>query len=147
VKNLYMLLAAGAGAGLAIQAAVNTQLRAATGSALWAAVISSALAVALLAMVELFARDALQVTRLATYPWWIWIGGIMGAVYVFAIVAFTRHLGVALVFAAIVVGQLLMGLLIDHFGWFRVPMEPMSVTRLIGALLLVAGMIMIRWRS
>jgi bacterial/archaeal transporter family-2 protein len=146
VKNLYMVLAAAAGAGLAVQAAVNTQLRVATGSALWAAIVTAALAAVMLVTVELFVRDPLRMDGLSAYPWWIWTGGIMGGAYVFAIVALTRHLGVAVVFAAIVVGQLLAGLFIDHYGWFRVPAEPLSITRLVGALLLVAGMVLIRWR-
>lgn len=141
-----MLLAALAGAGLAVQAAVNIQLRAATGGALWAAIITATLAAATLAGAQLFAREALTLPSPGQYPWWIWIGGVMGAAYVFAIVALTRHLGVALVFASIVVGQLLTGLLIDHNGWFSVAGQRLSPTRLIGALLLVAGMALIRWR-
>lgn len=141
-----MLLAALAGAGLAVQAAVNIQLRAATGSALWAAIITAGLAVALLAGAQLFAREVLIVTTLSQYPWWIWIGGLLGGAYVFAIVALTRHLGVALVFASIVVGQLLTGLLIDHFGWFSVTVQRLTPARLLGAVLLVAGMLLIRWR-
>lgn len=141
-----MILAALAGAGLAVQAAVNTQLRAATGSALWASILSASLTVVLLGGAELVARDKLVFPSPAQYPWWIWIGGIMGAVYVFAIVALTRHLGVALVFAAIVAGQLLTGLVIDHYGWFSVAVERLSPARLLGAALLVAGMVLIRWR-
>ena len=116
--NLYWFLAAAAGAGLAAQAGVNTQLRAATGSALWTSVISASLTVVLLA----------------------------GASYVLAAVALARPLGVANLFAAIIVGQLTAGLVIDHFGWFNVPVHKASPERLIGAALLVGGMALIRWR-
>jgi bacterial/archaeal transporter family-2 protein len=141
-----MFVAALAGAGLAVQSAVNTQLRAATGSALWTSLISATLTVILLAATQLFVRESMTVPTPSQHPWWMWIGGIMGAVYVFVIVAFTRYLGVALVFAAIVGGQLLTGLLIDHYGWFNVSVHRVSPGRALGAVLLVAGMALIRWR-
>jgi transporter family-2 protein len=140
-----MLLAALVGSGLAVQAAVNTQLRAATGSALWASILSASLTIALLAGVQLFVRDALTWPDMSKYPWWIWIGGIAGALYVFATAAFTRHLGVALMFGAIVAGQLFTGLLIDHFALFGSASQRLSPARALGAALLVAGLALIRW--
>lgn len=134
------------GAGLAAQAGINAQLRLATGSALWASILSSASTVILLVAAQLLVRDPLQVGNLSRYPWWIWIGGFMGAAYVFGVVFLTRYLGVAALFIAIVVGQLLAGLLIDHFGWFNVPVQRITVTRFAGAMLLLAGMGLIRWR-
>jgi transporter family-2 protein len=138
VNNLYMLMAALVGSGLAVQAAVNTQLRAATGSALWASI--------LLAGVQLFVRDALTWPDMSKYPWWIWIGGVAGAFYVFAIASFTRHLGVALMFGSIVAGQLFAGLLIDHFALFGSASQRLTPARALGAALLLAGLALIRWK-
>ena len=146
MQNLYWLLAAVAGAGLAAQAGVNTQLRAATGSALWTSLISASLTVVLLGAAVLIQRDALATSGYARYPWWIWTGGIAGASYVLAAVALARPLGVATLFAAVIVGQLTAGLVIDHFGWFNVPVHRMSLERVIGAVLLMGGMALIRWR-
>jgi bacterial/archaeal transporter family-2 protein len=146
VNNLYILFAALVGAGLAMQAAINTQLRAATGSALWASILSATLTVILLGGSQLVAREALVIPSPSQYPWWIWIGGIMGAFYVFAIAAFTRYLGVALMFGSIIAGQLLTGLLIDHYGLFHSPVQRLSPARAAGALLLVAGLALIRWK-
>lgn len=144
--NLYWFIAAIAGAGLAAQAGVNTQLRAATGSALWTAVISASITVVLLAGALLLQRDTLATGGYGRYPWWIWTGGFAGAAYVLAAVVFARSLGVATLFAAVIVGQLTAGLVIDHFGWFNVPVHKVSPERLIGAALLVGGMALIRWR-
>jgi bacterial/archaeal transporter family-2 protein len=146
VLNLYWLLAAVAGAGLAAQAGVNTQLRAATGSALWTSLISASLTVVLLGAALLLQRDSLVTDGYGRYPWWIWTGGIAGASYVLAAVTLARPLGVATLFAAVIVGQLAAGLVIDHFGWFNVPVHRASPERLIGAALLVGGMALIRWR-
>lgn len=146
MNTFYLAFAAAVGCGLAVQAAVNAQLRVAAGSALWAAVLSASLTVILLGGAQLLSRDPLQVAELSRHPWWIWIGGVMGALYVFAIAALTRSLGVAAFFIAIVVGQLLGGLLIDHFGFFNSPVRPLTATRVAGALLLLAGVALIRWR-
>lgn len=146
MNNVYLLLATLAGAGLAVQAAVNTQLRVAANSALGAAAITATLAAVILSGAELIARDGFRMPALSQHPWWIWLGGVMGAFYVFAIVALTTRLGVALVFTAIVVGQLVTGLIADHYGWFGVAVVRLSPTRAIGALLLLAGMVLIRWR-
>lgn len=146
VLNLYWLLAAAAGAGLAAQAGVNTQLRAATGSALWTSLISASLTVVLLGLAALIQRDDIATAGYGRYPWWIWTGGFGGAAYVLAAVTLARPLGVATLFAAIIVGQLAAGLVIDHFGWFNVPVHRVSPERMAGAALLVAGMALIRWR-
>ena len=68
------------------------------------------------------------------------------AAYVLAAVTLARPLGVATLFAAIIVGQLTAGLVIDHFGWFNVPVHRLSAERLLGTAPLVAGMARIRWR-
>jgi transporter family-2 protein len=118
----------------------------ATGSALWAAILSACVTVLLLGAAQLYVRDPLDAAQLPRFPWWIWIGGLMGAAYVVAIAALTRPLGVAAFFVALVTGQLLGGLLIDHFGWFNAPVRPMSPARLLGVVLLLAGMGLMRWR-
>ncbi len=141
-----MFLAALVGGGLATQAAVNTQLRAATGSALWAAILSAIVTVVLLFGAQLVARDPLVVPSVSQHPWWLWIGGLMGAFYVFAIASFTRHLGVALMFGSIVAGQLLTGLLIDHYGLFNSQVTRLSPSRIAGAVLLLGGLVLIRWK-
>jgi transporter family-2 protein len=146
VQNLYWLLAAAIGAGLAAQAGVNSQLRIATGSALWTALISASVTVVLLAAALAAQRDSIQLSGYARFPWWIWAGGLAGAASVLGAVALVRSLGVATLFAAIIVGQLTAGLVIDHFGWFGVPVHRASPARMLGAALLLAGMAIIRWR-
>ena len=113
---------------------------------MWTSIISASLTVVLLGAAQLVQRDVLPLSGYSRYPWWIWTGGIAGAAYVFVVVALTRHLGVALFFAAVVVGQLGTGLLIDHWGWFGVPVHRMSPARVVGAVLLLAGMALIRFR-
>jgi len=53
-------------------------------------------------------------------------------------------LGAATTISLIVVGQMLLSLTMDHFGWLGLPVQPISLLRLTGAGLLVLGVILIR---
>ena len=52
----------------------------------------------------------------------------------------------SLLAAAGILGQLGTSLLIDHYGWFGVPVQRLSAVRLIGVVLLTAGVVLIRWK-
>jgi transporter family-2 protein len=79
-------------------------------------------------------------------PWWIWTGGVIGAAYVVAMIVTTRPLGVALMVAAVIVGQMIAALLIDHYGWFGVDVQRLTLSRFVGVLLLLGGVLLIRLR-
>jgi transporter family-2 protein len=57
------------------------------------------------------------------------------------------RLGAAALLALIVLGQLVTALLVDHFGWLGFPQQPMTALRLLGALLLFGGMLLIVHRG
>ena len=48
--------------------------------------------------------------------------------------------------ATIIVGQLSAALVVDHFGLFGGPVVRMSLTRVAGVALLLAGITLMRWR-
>ena len=72
--------------------------------------------------------------------------GAIGAAYVLSVIVTTRPLGVALMVASVVVGQSVAALLIDHYGWFGVDTHRLSPMRVIGVVLLFAGVLLIRSR-
>jgi transporter family-2 protein len=55
------------------------------------------------------------------------------------------RIGAATLIALVVAGQLLSSLLCDHFGWFGVPVHTLDAPRAAGALLLLAGVALIRF--
>lgn len=146
MDNLSLFLAVVAGAGLALQSVVNAQLGIATESPLWTSAIVCVVGLVLLAPILIVRREPLATAALASFPWWIWTGGVIGVGFVVLSVVLTPRLGAALFLAVVVVGQLLAGLLIDHYGWFRVPEQPLTPARVAGAVLLVAGVALIRGR-
>ena len=146
MTNLYMLFAVVAGAGVAAQAVINSRLRFILGAPVWAAIAQFTVGLVLLVVAAAVTRQAIPTgTALAQAPWWMWTGGVFGALFILMSVIVTAKLGAALMLAATIVGQLGAALAIDHFGWFGGDVIPVSLTRVVGVLLLAIGVILIRW--
>jgi transporter family-2 protein len=139
------LLAVVAGVSFVLQASVNARLRAALDSPNWAALASYAGGTVVMVIVVLLARDAIpSAAMLRAAPWWAWTGGLLGAVYVVIIILLLPRLGTAAVIALFVLGQMIASLAIDNAGWFGVPKHPVDLARVAGAVMLVAGVVLIR---
>lgn len=134
---LNFLLALLAGAALPVQTGVNSTLRAAVGHPLWATIISfgvGALTVGVLLLV-LRVPVPLHLPPLG----WKWLGGSLGVVYVCLSLMLAPRLGSTALVATVLAGQLVASLVLDHFGWLGFPQHLVSLPRLLGAVLLGAG--------
>jgi bacterial/archaeal transporter family-2 protein len=148
--TIFALLAVGAGACIALQASANGNFRKNLGnngdSALFAAFFSicgtflTAVATMLILRPQVPSAAALRET-----PWWNWIGGPLGALIVLAGAALTARLGAALFIALVVGGQLLCSLVLDHFALLGLNEQPVTPGRLLGAALVVTGVLCIKY--
>ncbi|MBC7891427.1 MAG: DMT family transporter [Sphingobacteriaceae bacterium] len=140
-----LLLAVLIGAILPVQAGLNAQLARVAGNPVWSALISFGTGTLGLIAYLLVNRVGLTtVTALRAAPWYLYLGGLLGAVYVTMILLLVSRLGVALTFGLTIAGQMLLSLVLDHFGLLGLPMQPVSAGRLAGVALLVVGVILIR---
>jgi transporter family-2 protein len=80
---------------------------------------------------------------LATMPWWAVLGGLVGAVQVYAGLTLVNKVGAGLFVGFTVTAALLMSLAIDNYGWFSIDQHPLNLWRALGGLLLVAGITLI----
>lgn len=145
MTNLFLLFAVAAGAGVAVQAAINSRLRFVLGAPVWAASTQFVIGLAVLVVVALAMRAPLPPPgSFARAPWWMWTGGLFGAAFIFMTVVATPRLGAALMLAGVIVGQLAAALVIDHYGLFGSEVVPISTARVVGVLMLVAGVALIR---
>jgi transporter family-2 protein len=78
-------------------------------------------------------------SRLKEVPVWLLTAGIMGAALVFGIAWVMPQIGAAKGFILMIAGQVITGLLLSHFGLLGSPVEPVSLYKILGALLLIAG--------
>jgi len=140
MKGLAYILGITAGLGLALQVGMNAQLRKVLQSANAAALISFLVGTCALVALLLVMRPPMPGRdTLAAVPLWAWFGGLFGAFYVSISTIVAAELGAASLLALALVGQLGMALLVDHFGWLDLPVNPISWTRLAGVALLAAG--------
>ncbi len=141
----FASLAVVAGMSFVVQGGVNARLRGALGSPNWAALISYAGGTLVMALVVLAARDPVPaLAAVARSPWWAWLGGLFGAVYVVVIILLLPRLGNAALLALFVLGQMIASLAFDQIGAFGTPRHPIDAVRIVGVLMLVGGVVLIR---
>lgn len=76
-------------------------------------------------------------------PWYMLISGLFGLVIVQTISITLPRLGAAMMITLVIVGQLLVGVVIDHFGWFGVAVRSIEPARLLGVIVLLTGVYLI----
>lgn len=145
---IYPLLAAGAGSCIALQAVANTRLRHnlntpdgslyATYFSICGTIVSATIAMLLIRPVAP-TWESIRHTH-----WWNWIGGPLGVLFVLAGATLVKELGAAAFIVLVVGGQLLISLLMDHFALMGLAEQPISWGRVLGALLVVVGVICIK---
>ena len=143
----FVLLAAAVGACFAVQASANSNLRMNLRSPpMWAAFFSicGTFITAVSAMV-LFRPQSPTAEAIRQAPWWNWIGGPLGALIVLGGATLVSELGAALFLALVVAGQLLCSLMLDHFALLGLPEQPITMGRILGAALVVAGVVCMKY--
>ena len=144
---IFLLLATAAGAAISIQAAANGSLRANLNDVRWATFFSITGTIVTAVIVMLFIRPAFpSAAAIRSAPWWNWIGGPLGALIVLSGAALTQKLGAAAFIAAIVAGQLLSSILLDHFAWMDLPRQTITLPRALGVALVFIGVLLVTRR-
>jgi transporter family-2 protein len=76
-------------------------------------------------------------------PWWAVVGGLVGAVQVYAGLTLVHKVGAGTFMGLTVSAALIMSLVVDHFGWLRVDPHPISLGRVAGGVLMIGGVVLI----
>ncbi|AZZ60145.1 DMT family transporter [Oenococcus sp. UCMA 16435] len=129
------------GIGLPMQTAINSRLRNAFSSPLLSSMTSFTIGAIFLAIVTLLATHSLGVSAslIKSQPWWIWIGGLLGVIYLTGNILLFPHLGGVQTVIMPIVGQIIMSMLIDNFGWFNSPIHVLNIIRILGAFMVLVG--------
>ncbi|MFD1671990.1 DMT family transporter [Agrilactobacillus yilanensis] len=122
---------------------MNARLRAAFGSPFLASTISFAIGTLFLAGITLGMTHHLlfDPALFTTQPLWLWLGGVLGIIYLTGNILLFPKIGSVQTVIFPILGQVLMGLLIDNFGWFSATMTPLTITRVLGALGVILGIL------
>jgi transporter family-2 protein len=137
-RGLAVLIMALVGGCIALQAPINAGLGKATGN-FAAATISFAVGTVLLAAIVAVTGKAGGLGNVAHVDWYYLLGGALGAAYVFSALVLVSEIGAGGVAAATVTGQLVTSVILDRIGFLGLEQEAITLPRVIGVLLLLAG--------
>ncbi|GAK30941.1 putative transporter [Weissella oryzae SG25] len=132
-----------AGFLLANQSPINADLRGIVHSPFIAAAISFIVGTVFLAVIAWIQTGQLlpSWTVLAKLPWWLWLGGVLGLIYLTSNILLFSKIGAIQTVILPMLGQIVMGIFIDTFGWFNSPVLALSFWRLAGIVTLFLGVI------
>lgn len=141
----FIVLAVIAGMMMPTQASINNKLAGEIGGPILAAFVSFVIGtLALFIYIVVTGVSLNNLTSLKNASIISWTGGLLGAFFVAVSIMLVPKLGVVLAFSLIVAGQMLITLVLDHYGLFGVPVKEVNVQRLLGIVLIIGGVILIR---
>ncbi|WP_237756632.1 DMT family transporter [Levilactobacillus paucivorans] len=141
---LLLLFPIAMGAGLAMQTAVNAKLRDFVLSPYLSSGFSFLMAWVFLLLLNLVTRQPLLIsgTFITHNPSWLWLGGFFGAIALTGNVVLFQKIGSLQTTVLPIMGQIIMSILIDQFGLFQSPANPLTWAKGIGLVLIVSGVIL-----
>ena len=143
-KLIWIIIALLSGAVLPIQAGLNSRLGVAAQNAVYASTISFVVGTVGLIVYILITRQNVSIAGLREVPVYIWLGGLLGAFYVTAIVLLFPKLGPGLTFGLVVAGQMFVSILLEHFNVLVAHPTPINYMKLLGIALIIVGVVIIR---
>lgn len=145
MELVYVFVALVAGACAPTQAGINSQLRLWTDDPVFAAMISFLVGTLVLFAYVLVLRVPWpSLKTVPELPLWIWSGGILGAFLVVVSIVLAPKIGAGTLMALMIAGQMGVGVVLDHYGLVGYEVHPASVWRLMGVVLVVAGVVLIK---
>lgn len=144
MKLFWIFLAFISGAFLPIQAGLNGRLGKSIDSPVYAALISFLVGILTILVYIMVTRQQFSWEGLKTVPPYAWLGGALGAVFVTAIIQIIPHIGIALTFGLVVAGQMIIAVIMDHFHILVAQQQNFNPWRLLGIVLVIAGVVIIR---
>jgi transporter family-2 protein len=133
-----------AGSGLVVQVAMNMAVTRAFGNGALAVLVNFSVGTVALSCLLLATRTNLPTRdQLLAVPAWAWAGGLLGALYVSTANFAGPRLGALLLLTLAVSGQMLAAIVVDHYGLLGYAVQPASPQRLLGAALLLGGLLLI----
>jgi bacterial/archaeal transporter family-2 protein len=139
-----IILAVIGGIALAVQAPLNAALSRTIASPVAAAAVSFGGGFLILLILTLASAGAAPLLGLQKAPLWQWLGGGLGAFYVWAVVTAVPSLGVVTAIAALILGQVVTALVLDATGAFGLSVREIGWQRLLAVLLVASGLVLSR---
>jgi len=149
MNSLYALMAFISGAVLTMQVGINGKLLIHLGNPILTSFISFLVGTIGLGFAYTFVvlfgvQTVPSLQSLSLISWWTWLGGLLGAFYIFTVIFVAPKIGFANMFSLVVAGQIILAILFDHFGALGNQIHSLTALKAIGVALLVTGVYLIQ---
>lgn len=134
-----------AGALIPVQAAANASLSKSIDSVVYSALMLFVVGLAFISSFVVINRIPVpSLEAFATAPAYSYIGGLIVATYVLSITYLAPRMGVGNAICFIVTGQIVVAVIIDHFGLLGAAASPIDMRRCAGVTLMISGLFLAR---
>ncbi|MDN4502428.1 DMT family transporter [Alteromonadaceae bacterium BrNp21-10] len=143
---MLAFLAVLAGGFIAIQAGINSQLGALLKNPLLATAVAFLLSATVSSISVILYSKKLPSWQTVTHiPAYLWFGGFISALGVGLFYFLIPKMGVGPMMSLALAGQLVVAILLSHWGVFGLPIVTITPIKLLGILSLVGGITLINW--
>ncbi|GKS14985.1 membrane protein [Paenibacillus chitinolyticus] len=142
----YLLMGITIGMLFPIQASISARLSSYSKTPFTASFIAFSLGSVILLIVNLIVDPkGISIGIDFSYPLYVFIGGAIAGIgfHVSNVILFSK-LGASVTTIITVTGQMIIGILIDHFEWFGVTANPISTTRIIGTIIMILAISLVQ---
>jgi transporter family-2 protein len=144
-KYIFIIIALVIGGFLSVQGSINAHLSSFLKHPLQASLTNVLVGTIILILLNVILRTSMPaLSDMKRIPWYLFLGGVIGAMFVTSVVLLIPRIGVTTMLAASIAGQLIIAAVIDHFGFFNVAEHPISLSRTAGIAMLIAGILLIQ---
>jgi transporter family-2 protein len=146
---IYYPLAVLLGAGITLQSAINSELK---NTLKTTPVVSSLISVmvgtlflgSIILFNVIFCHQKIpSISAVCSTSPYKLTGGLFGALFLCGVVLVTPKIGVANTYCLIIAGQVVLSLILDNFGLLGFEKKIISIEKVVGAVLIIAGAFMI----
>lgn len=129
---------------MSVQSGINSQLKSQLNHPIFASLISFVVGLLLLICIIILQKQPIpSFSELTAVSAWKYTGGFLGAMIVTVSLLSIAQIGASSMFVTIIAGQLLAALIMDHYGLLGLPVVKISTQKIIGIVLLIAGVYLV----
>ena len=137
--TIYIILAFAMGLTMSIYLPMNSSVAKHIGSSITANVTFFTVALFTSILILLVSGRFHTINYLNSVPAYLYLAGFVSAFVVLGKTFLIPHIGARKFFILLIAGQILMAIIVSHFGILESPKDPINTRKMIGAILVLAG--------
>ena len=139
--TIYIILAFAMGLTMSIYLPMNSSVAKYIGSSITANVTFFTVALLTSILILLISGQFNSINHLKDVPSFLYLAGVISAFVVLGTTFLIPHIGARKFFILLIAGQVLMAIIVSHFGLLESPKDPINTRKMIGAIMVLAGAI------